>query len=566
MKAWMALALWFAGTWSIMAQVAGENDPDSVFVEWLEAGEIEGVWLYQDIALDWLQDQDTVPRDLHPSRLVRTRMFTVGVPSGASVFDWVSDSGDLVTPVSLKYRVRFTEPRAWDFRLQASENAGDTCLRMSGEGIPGPISTGFLIRPGSVFKEIIAGDFQVNTGFGAVAGSSPVFSVSMGSAGSLCRVGKGIRLHSGIAEGRFFRGLAARMDLAGSELILFASAKDGIHEEVTGLCWKRSFTHSEFGVTGIHVNNQFPPEVREGWAAAFQPDSGRYRRIGIWGQARIPFGIVFAEGGCSGTGGYGWVSGIRWFETHGFSAVMRYMGCTPAYPVTYSLFQSGSATTREGQRLVATFRYAPSRTLEWLGAMEAGLSTWPGTNPKFSHPSSRISQQLKFQSKQQWTFTVSGQLDFSEACSSRPGKLTWKMGYDSDPKQSGPIRFRIGLRQQLQGFDDVLTKGTTVDCSFSLASAGKKFRITSGIRIFNVEAGTDPLYAYEPDVRYGWSAPVLSGSGTRWFTTVRWNIPNFFDLEWKITQTAYSDLKHLGAGNRGGVSGKLQLTWKLSPP
>ena len=145
-----------------------------------------------------------------------------------------------------------------------------------------------------------------------------------------------------------------------------------------------------------------------------------------------------------------------------------------------------------------------------------------------------------------------------------PQKMTWKLAYDSDPKQSVNLRFRTGIRQQLQGFGGILTKGTTADCSLSLALAGKKLRITGGFRVFTVETGTDPLYTYEPDVQYGWSAPVLSGSGTRWFATIKWKLLKNMDLEIKITQTAYSDLKHLSAGNRGGVSGKVQVSWKMS--
>ena len=90
--------------------------------------------------------------------------------------------------------------------------------------------------------------------------------------------------------------------------------------------------------------------------------------------------------------------------------------------------------------------------------------------------------------------------------------------------------------------------------------AEKKLRITGGFRVFTVETGTDPLYAYEQDVQFGWSAPVLSGSGTRWFATVRWKFVEDLDLEVKIGQTAYTDLKHLSEGNTGGLSGKIQVS------
>jgi len=546
------------------AQVLSGFDPDSVLAEWLEAGEWEGVSLHPDIAMDWLLDMDSTFAEVPDNRPSGTHLLTISIPVNAAILDWTSDSGDLISPVSMKYRIKITEPRRWEFRLQTNQNAGDTCLVMPVTGIPHHLSTGFLIRPGQAFREIIIGDFQVNTGFGAVAGSSPVFSISLGNPGSLHRPGKGIRLHSGTDEGRFFRGLAGSMEFGKSQVIIYGSGKDRLNEEVAGIGYKQSFKNSEIGLSGIRIRNQFLPVIKEGWTAAWQPDSGRYSRIGVWGQTRVPFGIVFGEAGWSPNGGYGWITGIRWFEAHGFSAVVRYSGCSPGYPVAYTLFQSGTGLTKEGQRVIASYRYAPIRQFEWLGSVEVDLSEWPGSNARFNNTSTRICQQLKYVSKNQWMTAGSLQLDFVESTAALPEKLTWKLAFDSDPKQSGTLRFRAGFRQQVQGFEGILTKGTTADCSLSLSLADRRFRLTGGFRVFTVETGTDPLYAYEPDVLYGWSAPVLSGSGNRWFATARWKLLKNIDLEIKINQTTYSDLKHLSQGNTGGVSGKLQVGWRMT--
>lgn len=539
-------------------------DPDSVLAEWIEAGEWEGVSLHPDIAMDWLLDMDSSVIVNYEDRPSTLNLFTVSVPVHASIFRWTSDSGDLITPVSAKYRIRIRESRHWEFRLQMNRNAGDTCLKHTDSGIPEYLSSGFSIRPGTFFREIIAGDFQVNSGFGVVAGSSPVFSVSLGNPGALHRPGKGIRLHSGSTAGRFFRGLAGSIEIGQSELIAYGSGKTGIQEEVAGLCWKMKTIGSEFGLSGIKGRNHLPPGIREDWNSVWQPDSGRYSRIGFWGQKLIPFGIVFGEGGWSPAGGYGWIAGIRLFEVHGFTAVMRYSGCSPGYPVTYTLFQSGTGLTKEGQRVILSLRYAPVRQFEWLGSAEADLSRWPGTNVNFNNTSTRISQLLRYLSKDQWIATGSLQLDFSESTGFVPRKLIWKMAFDSDMKQLATLRFRTGIRQQIQGFGKILTRGTTGDCSASLGIADRKIVITLGFRVFAVETGTDPLYAYEPDVMYGFSAPVLSGSGTRWFGTVRCKLLKCIETEFKISQTAYSDLKHLNEHNKGGVSGKVQVSWEMN--
>jgi hypothetical protein len=545
------------------AQISTISDPDSVWSEWLELSEWEGISLHPDIAMDWLLDLDTSNSIVNAKKNSGNQIFTVSVPARTDLLDWISDSGNLITPVSIKYRLKASNARHWDFRFQTNRISGDTCFSLPKDGLPEQMTMGFLICPGDVFREIIAGDFQVNSGFGAVVGSSPVFSVSLGNPGSLHRPGKGIRLYSGAAEGRFFRGVAGSMELNKSELIVYGSGKEQIYEKLCGAGYKKSFPSSEFGLTGIHVKNQVSQKPKEGWTAAWQPDSGQYSRLGAWGQTKIPFGIAFGELGWSPSGGYGWITGVRWFDAHGFSAVIRYTGSSPGYPATYTLFQQGASITREGQRVILSYKYAPGRKLEYLGSIEVGLAKWPGTNDRFLNSSTRISQQLKLASKSQWTLIGSYQLDFQQSTGAMPEKLVWKMAFDSDPRHSGLLRFRVGFRQNLQGFGIKLNRGTTADCSMSWSLAETRFRITSGLRIFSVEPGTDPLYAYEPDVLYGFSAPVLSGSGTRWFLTLRWKKPNV-DFEIKVGQTNYSDIKHLSEGNQGGLSGKVQVTWRMS--
>jgi hypothetical protein len=543
-------------------QVSTTADPDSVFGEWLEAAEWEGVSLHPDIAMDWLLDADSSPVNIRNNRRSRMHLFTVNMPAGASLDDRTPDSGRAVSPVTMKYRFRISEPHHWEFRLQACQNAGDTFPGKPENGVPRQVSSGLLISPGNIFKDVIAGDFQVNSGFGVVAGSSPVFSIALGNPGLLHRAGKGIRLHSGTDQGRFFRGVAIAMESGRSEFLVYGSGKDLINEEVAGVGWKTSFSNAAVGFSGIGVNSQFPPEIRDGWTSVWQPDSGRYSRMGIWGQLRLPFGIVFGEAGWSPAGGYGWLTGIRWFESHGFSAITRYSGCTPGYPVTYSLFQSGSGLTREGQRIISSFRYSPVRKFEWLGSVEAELSAWPGSNSRFSNSTTRIYQQLKYFSARSWMVSASAQLNFIESAGSVPQKLTWKLAFDSDPRWSGSLRFRAGFRQQAEGFDGFPGKGTTTDCNLGMFLFNRKLRIICGFRVFTVESGTDPLYAYEPDVLYGWSAPVLSGSGTRWFAVLRWKLGENLDLEIKSGQTAYSDLKHFMDENHGGFAGKVQVSWR----
>jgi len=555
-RALILLAVLLALSQPIIAQL----DPDSVLAEYLDTGEWEAVSLNPDLLLEWLSEIDSMNLETS-NTLTRRHLLTAGIPVGASVFDWVSDSGKRISPVNIKYRIRLNEPHRWEFRSQVSQTAGDSCLVLPATGIPEKVCAGFLIRPGNLFEEIILGDYQINMGYGVVVGSSPVFSISLGNPGMLQRQGKGFRLHSGTSDSRFLRGMAGKIAIGTSEWFLFGSGKDQTQEGVSGVGWKSSFSNMDIGFSAIQVHDQYPPAAGDEWAAAWQSDSGRYSRLGACVQRRFRFGILFGEMGWSPNHGTGQVVGFRWFESHGFSAVIRYSGCSPGYPVTYTLFQSGTKTTKEGQRFLATLRYSTNRSWEWLGSVQEELSRWPGSNARFNNALTRITQQLKYVSNNQWAALSSVQLDFLESAGEKPAKLTWKMGFDSDTKQEGLVRIKADFRQQLAGFGEVLTAGTSAGCSAGVALDHRKVRISTGFRLFTVDSGADPLYAYEQDVLYGWSAPVLSGSGTRWFAMIQWKTTHGLNIECKVVQTGYSDYKHLTAGNSGGLSGKLQIGW-----
>jgi hypothetical protein len=537
------------------------QDPDSLLTEWLSASEWMDIAAYPDIAADWLADLDTLSGDRDTSGIPVVHLLTVSLPAGACLFDWRRDSGNFVSPVSMKYRIRIRGGRRWECRIQTNHPAGDTCFLPPREGFPKSLSAGLLVRPGSLVREVIVGDYQMSVGFGVVAGSSPVFGTALGDPSPLARTGTGMRLHSGNTSAPFLRGMAALIPTGKSELTLFGSGRSTTGAGAAGVAWKRTFASFEAGLTMAGSGNQDPPQVKKDWNDNLQPDSGRFIRAGIWGRIRTPFGLFFSELGWSPSGGYAWTGGIRLFDVHGFSAVLKAAGCSAAYPVPFSIFQSGSGQIREGRKMIAAFRYALGSRVEWTGSGEVNRSTWPG-GTRFGDATTRMIHQFRYTAREHWRLIGSIQLDFKEKAGRQPQKLLWKLSFDSDPERSGAIRLRSGIRGQMQGFGSSLHFGTTADCSLCLALAGKAILLTSGFRLFSTDSGTDPLYAYEPDVRYGFSAPVLSGSGSRFYITGRCKLLNFIDLEIKVSRSAYTDLKHVSDGNDGGWSGKVQVGFR----
>jgi hypothetical protein len=545
--------LWFVQLPVGWAEETGKED--SVLSEMLGLEEFELIGEYPELlneyrlsALEYFDSLDT--------KGLRTQQITtISIPQD------VKEEG-----IGFRYRVRFNQSNHWEARLLADQDPGEHFRSLPIPCVPTHLSGGFLIRPGHMVREIIVGDFHVNSGFGAVMASAPVFNATLGEPGLLHRPGRGIRLHPGTDENRFFRGVAMRMAKKESELILFGTGKqtaigrDTVPQQGGGAIYKLQLTNCELGVgvTSFLRDSLSPQDPK--WEHVYRDGTQTFIRTGVWGQYRVPFGILFGEAGWSPGRGTACVAGFRLFETNGFSAVIRLTSSSPGYPVWYTLYQSGTALTRSRSRLICSWKYAPNRRVAWFGLLQAETDSWPGAD-HFMQPAMRTSQRLLWQLPNRWTLTGTATVTFAENLKALPDAVTWKIQLDTDPGIKAPLRIRAGIQQSVTGFGETPASGITGDIAAGLRLLNGRLRLISGFRVFSLENGVSPIYAYEPDVLYGWSAPVLSGSGTRWHLNIRWTALPGLTIEGKIYQTGYTDLKHLDQDNRGGMGGKVQVSW-----
>lgn len=470
--------------------------------------------------------------------------------------------------IGFRYRLKINRSNHWEVRLLADQDPGEHFRSLPVPCVPSHLSGGFLIRPGGMVREVVAGDFHVNIGFGAVLASAPEFVATLGEPGLLHRPGRGIRLHPGTDENRFFRGLATRLAWRQSEWILFGTGKqtafgrDTVPQQGVGAIYKLQLTNSEWGMCVAGFQRDTLSSQDPGWETVYREGTQTFIRSGIWGQCRLPFGILFGEAGWSPGRGTASVAGFRLFETSGFSAVIRFTSSSPGYPVWYTLYHSGTALTRSRSRLICSWKYARNRRVAWFGLLQAETDSWPGGD-RFLKPSMRTSHRLLLQFPNRWTLTGTATITFGESLASRPDALNWKIQLDTDPEIKAPLRIRAGIQQSVTGFGETPVSGITGELAAGLRLLNGKLRLISGFRVFMVDNGVSPIYAYEPDVLYGWSAPVLSGSGTRWYLNLRWAALPGLVIEGKVYQTGYSDLKHLSEDNRGGIGGKVQVGWSM---
>jgi len=96
---------------------------------------------------------------------------------------------------------------------------------------------------------------------------------------------------------------------------------------------------------------------------------------------------------------------------------------------------------------------------------------------------------------------------------------------------------------------------------------GGLLRLQSGLSLFSRSSGTGRFYTYEPDVLYGMSLPVLSGSGSRVFILVQYQLLKSLRCELKLSRLDYDDRDEIGSGNNRILSNhrtglKVQLVYR----
>lgn len=75
-------------------------------------------------------------------------------------------------------------------------------------------------------------------------------------------------------------------------------------------------------------------------------------------------------------------------------------------------------------------------------------------------------------------------------------------------------------------------------------------RLQAGVRLqyFETASYSSRIYAYEPDVMYGFSIPAFYNKGARYLVNLQWNISNQISIWARWAQMLYQDLDHIGDG------------------
>jgi hypothetical protein len=141
--------------------------------------------------------------------------------------------------------------------------------------------------------------------------------------------------------------------------------------------------------------------------------------------------------------------------------------------------------------------------------------------------------------------------------------MVFQLRFDTDASRNSCFRITGTLQESCRFQESGTLYGSSLNITAYLVNPEGTLRMTAGLHLFTLDPSASPLYCYEPDVLYGFSAPVLTGSGSRIYALIKWKITKSLTLETKVYQVNYQDYKHITEGSSNSWGGKVQVVVEL---
>jgi|GEM_PF-3874938 len=469
----------------------------------------------------------------------------------------------------VKCRMRICSDNHWEIRGYMEQDPGEPFKKY-----PDQLSGGIKFYPSrGVLKQLIIGDYHVNTGLGVTLSTGRRYYFLFQSPELFNRQGRGLSLHPGADENRFFRGSAmeleghhwsARLFVSGKRVDAVTDTLFSMNNEIPVIL---NFPESGYHRTDRELASRkvLPEDIIGGDIRFDQRNSSvgiswirlHYGfigdpivRAGAYVRHRMAFGVLSGEGSINRNKNLAWIAGLRSFGFHGFSFAARISYRSDGFHGGYSVFKRDlhpltalweyrwSVVYTPGYRsrilAVGDYRYAPQpEAVGGLDRLRLGLA-------------------LMLPLGDTWQLMVSGRYSGRGTVTGLSGNFLQVSGQVRshwDVKKNWNIRMDLLLNVQL-GNDQIAgtlpngLSGGTGSFQIRYGNLLKRMVLTTGLRPFVVPDEAPLIYRYEPDLTYAFSVPVFSGSGCRFFLMSQWSLLQSFRIEVKWWHTVYSDLKH----------------------
>lgn len=503
---------------------------------------------------------------------------------------------------SIKYKYNYKDRISAGFQME--KDAGEPFFNQYGRGFDF-FSASAQFNDFGIFKTIVAGDYRAGFGMGLVIKQN----FSMGKSSYVLNVqqrGTGLKRYTSTAEFNFLRGAGATIRLKKWEITAFISLnkldgdttggsvssiiQTGYHRLYTEIERKNTvlqkagggditFTTNnlQIGFTAVAVNFDIPI-VPNNTIANIYAFSGKnqfnssvhYR--GVWRNFNFSGETAINSNAAMAT-----VNSVAFSPSSTIDFIVLYRNYSPRYNAFYANgFGENSRITNENGVYFGTV-IRPYR--RWKLSAYADNFRFPAPRFGTDYPSYGSDFLL--------------QTDFAY---SRQTNMSWRIRYkniyrndtNNDLKirqisanQKWQLRYTlnatVGAIQLKTQFDgnisrishNAVTYGVMAFEDISYYFKNIPLKINASFRFFDAQNYENRLYAYEKDILYAFSIPMMYGTGSRFFFNVNYIFSKNISLWLKFAQTVYSDDRTSIGSGRDMIEGnrktdlKIQLRWKF---
>jgi len=472
----------------------------------------------------------------------------------------------------------------------------------------------FQINDIGIVKKLIVGDYLAQFGQGLTIWSGMSYGKTSSST-NVIKKARGVSKYSSVNESAFFRGEAISLQYKNLIFTEFVSYKplDGAIDSVTTeeIDSEEQYITS-FLETGYHRTpseiakrhtikefvsganlSWYTPKLRIGATGVYygfsEPvgdNSAPYRFFDLTGNSNMNFGIdyllsihkvnIFGETSMSQNFGYATINGATFDFVPEFKMSLVHRYFRPDYQALYAQpFSEGNKPYNESGLFIGAEiypkkhwkieTYFDSWKYPWLRYGVGGPSAGREYLVQVTHYPQRNLEmyfRVKYETKQKNDTDI--ETGIRPLISYSTSKYRYHISYSAN--QEWKLKSRIELSQY--NINEQNEWGYMVYQDFQYKPQRLPLSFTARIAVFETKSYDTRIYAYEPDVLYGFSVPAYYGQGTRLVFVVKYAAFKNLDMWFRIANTYYHDKDELGTGldaiegkNRTDI--KLQLRFKF---
>ncbi len=454
-------------------------------------------------------------------------------------------------------------------------------------------------------EQLVLGDFTASFGQGLVLWRSAAPGKGREATRGLSRLGAGVRPYGSTDENRFFRGVAATIlvtprlaatgfysrrhldatvdgaDSAGvsafgatglHRLGAEIARKDALGEQVVGGALAYTGRRYRVGATAVQTRYDTPLVPRSAPDALFDFRGQRARAAGVFGHVFAGPASFFGE--VARAGATAWVGGALYDLGRTGEAIVLARHYPRGFTSLHGYaFGERVGATQNEQGVYVGLLLRPRRTLTLQGYVDQYRFPWLRFN--VPRPTQGLDARLTAtHAPRRWLVqevSLRGETR-EEGFSTPEGIAAVRPETRQSLRWQGQYVFsrRLTLRLRLEGTRfraarEAWAEGFLVfqDVRFAPHPA---LTLDLRLALYDTDGYDARLYAYEQDIRYGFSIPALYGQGARQYAVARWRPLDGLVLEARYAVTRRENVTSLGSGldaTRGNRAreAKAQLIW-----